>query len=532
MEYSSSAGSAQPTSRYFPETGCRVEGAFLEFFDRYGVGFCGLPISNRVWEAGVPTQYFQRLALEEPTPGQVRLKALGDELLRLRQAQPTPARPAPPPSASRLLDPAPFSLVNQIDQLPQHPTARYPSRPLETIRHLIIHHTGVPASVGPDVIAGYHVTDLNWPGIGYHFVVDAVGQVYQTNALTTAAYHARQFNGSGVGIALLGNFTHAVPPPAQLDGAAELCAWLVRGLDLPLDAVRGHRELIAVTCPGEYWLQGPCWKESLLARVAGLLRGEPMAEPAPAATVSGGTTTPWQATTGVKATSDTALPLPPLAPNLEPAAVMWSESAAASTPAPTETEAPPAPAPAQAPPWPATTGGSATSDTALPLPPLAPNLEPAAVMWSEAAASTSAPAETQAAPPAEAPAETAPVASVAPLPPTSWAESAEQSVAMAAMVAALNPPAPGPTDVTTSEATTTTTSPDAETAGPTPAPTRPWWMPVSEPFPAPEAAASTEPAASVRDTAPLDVTPPDAPQTDAEDIPFFPRPHPDKGESR
>ena len=486
MAYSSSAGETQPTSRYFPETGCLVEGAFLHFFDRYGVDLCGLPISNRVLDAGIPTQYFQRLALEEPTPGQVRLKALGDEVLRLRQGQPTPAGPTPALPSNRLLGPVPFALVNQTDRLPQHPTARYPSRPLEYIRHLIIHHTGVPASVGPEVIAGYHVTDLNWPGIGYHFVVDATGQVYQTNALTTAAYHARQFNASGVGIALLGNFSQAVPPAAQLDGVAELCAWLLRGLDLPLDAVKGHRELIAVTCPGDYWLQGPAWKESLMARVAGLLAGEPLAEPAPAATVSGGTTTLWAAQAE---------------PTARKVVTPEPEPVIASTPVIAEME-PPAP--------------EAT------------------------------------------PAESATVAPAAPLAPTTWAESAEQSVATAAMDVALNPPPPvAPAEATEAEPAAPTAT---EAATPAPA-TRPWWMPVNDPFPAPEASAA-ELTSSVTDTVPLDVPPanetptasgnglelaastapgsppataqaqeggdpPDAPPTDDENVPFFPRPRPD-----
>ncbi|MCW5853788.1 MAG: N-acetylmuramoyl-L-alanine amidase [Anaerolineae bacterium] len=492
MEYSSPVGD-QPTSRYFPETGCLVEGAFLNFFDHYGVDLCGLPLSNRVVEAGIPTQYFQRLALEEPAPGQVRLKAIGDEVLRLRQDQLAPPGPTSPLASNRLLGPVPFGLINQTDRLPRHPTARYPTRPLEYIRHLIIHHTGVPASVGPEVIAGYHVTDLNWPGIGYHFVVDAAGQVYQTNALTTAAYHARQFNGSGVGIALLGNFTQAVPPAAQLDAVAELCAWLLRGLDLPPDAIKGHREMIAVTCPGEYWLQGPHWKASLVGRVARLLRGEPMAEPAPITAVPRVAATPWAAPV------ETATPpmLPPLA------AAMASAPSIAAT---TEMEQAPAATPVIAKTEPPAQEG--TTDQGAPLAPLAP---------------------------------------------TTWAESAEQSVATAAMASSLTPlPAP---DASHAEATTDTTPTSEATSTPA---TRPWWMPIDEPFPTPEPPAAGS-AAAVTDTVPLDValpnetvttsdngvdagppttdeappgTPaqaqmsrvqPEAAQTDDEDVPFFPR---------
>lgn len=279
MEYSSAA--RRESSRYFPETGCLVEGAFLTFFESHGVEMCGLPLTNRLWEGGIPTQYFQRLALEEAVPGQVRLKAVGSELLRLRQEQPDSVQALPSPGASRLLDAPPFEIINQLGRLPQHATQRYPNRSLDQIRHLIIHHSGVPATVGPEVIAGYHVTDLNWPGIGYHFIIDDAGHIHQTNPITVAAYHARQFNSSGIGIALLGNFSHATPQAAQLDATAYLCAWLITGLGLTPEAIKGHRELIAVNCPGEHWLQGPAWKYSLLGRVERLMRGEPVQEPVP-----------------------------------------------------------------------------------------------------------------------------------------------------------------------------------------------------------------------------------------------------------
>ncbi len=270
------------TGRFFPETGCTVDGAFLAFLDHYGLVMCGLPLTDRLNENGVSTQYFERLALTEPTPGQVQLKALGSELLALREASGGAARVASPPApADHAVAPPSFPLLNQVWRLPRHASARYSRRSLADIRHLIIHHTGVPASVGAEIIAGYHVTDLNWPGIGYHFVIDPEGRIAQTNALTTVANHARQYNLSGVGIALQGNFEQATPTAAQLDATALVCAWLERELGLSPDCIKGHRELVAVTCPGDLWLQGPRWRDDLVTRVAHVLNGGtlPMPEP-------------------------------------------------------------------------------------------------------------------------------------------------------------------------------------------------------------------------------------------------------------
>lgn len=262
--------------RYFPETGCTVEGAFLDFLQKYGIDFCGLPLTDSFLDGGAPTQYFQRLALEEASPGQLRLKAIGAEVIHLReQLRQEKLAPLAQPSGIVLAVP-PFELVNRVGSLPRHATLRYASRPLDYIRQLVIHHTGAPTSVGAEQIAGYHVTTLGWPAIGYHFIIDQDGRVCQTNALATISHHARQYNGSGVGIALTGNLDHVAPPSAQLDGAAVLCAWLLRELNLPIESIKGHQELVSVTCPGDQWLEGARWKFALMDRVERLLAGAPL----------------------------------------------------------------------------------------------------------------------------------------------------------------------------------------------------------------------------------------------------------------
>jgi len=272
-------------SRYFPETGCTVAGVFLAFFTHYGVELCGYPLTDRVVENGVPTQYFQRLALEEAPLGQIRVKALGSEVLSLRDGRGAASTSTAAPT-SRLLTLPPFEMAHDTAQLPHHASLHYATRALHDIRHLIVHHSGVPVTVSPEVIAGYHVTDLNWPGIGYHFVIDGEGQIHQTNALTTVSYHARQYNASSVGIVLLGDFSVGVPSTAQLEATATLCAWLSQELGLSREAIKGHRELVAVTCPGDQWLQGAAWKGDLVRRVDRLINGEPAGVEEPVAVMA------------------------------------------------------------------------------------------------------------------------------------------------------------------------------------------------------------------------------------------------------
>ena len=154
-----------------------------------------------------------------------------------------------------------------IDKLPTHETEEYEARPLEDIRYLVIHHSAVPASVGPTQIAVYHIRKHDWPGIGYHYVVAADGTLYQTNALETKSYHAAKANPYSVGICFLGDFTKAVPPAAQMQAGAHLVAWLLGELDLPVDSIKGHKDLMGTACPGLQWLAGQKWKATLYSQV-------------------------------------------------------------------------------------------------------------------------------------------------------------------------------------------------------------------------------------------------------------------------
>lgn len=242
--------------RYFEETGHTVHGDLLEFWERFGEELFGLPITEMFEEDGVAVQYFERVALESPAPGEVRLKPLGKEVLRLRHAarEPRPMVVRPP-------------IIDVVYDLPRHPDRRYETRALARIRQLVIHHTAADPEVSVETVAQKHVNELGWPGIGYHFVIDADGRIYQTNDLTTVSFHARQANPTTVGIAFCGNFDEAVPKDAQVGSGGWLCAYLLRELSLPQDNVRGHQDLVSTECPGRNWAEGAVWRDVLMTQI-------------------------------------------------------------------------------------------------------------------------------------------------------------------------------------------------------------------------------------------------------------------------
>jgi hypothetical protein len=258
-EWSVAAASPQlaADARFFPETGHAVAGPFRGFLEAYGVTVCGYPISDARVEDGVRTQYFEHLALEEDEPGHVRLKRLGEAWLARSAASAAEAvesQSAPMADVER-------PILDLTAELPRHPTRSYPMRSLGDIRYLVLHHTGAPADVTPEMIAREHVQANGWPGIGYHYVVSAAGDIFRTQDITVVTHHARQFNPVSVGLALSGDFTSSVPTPDQLDATAEVLARLRLDLGLPPTSLRGHREMVPTPCPGDTFMS--LWKPRL-----------------------------------------------------------------------------------------------------------------------------------------------------------------------------------------------------------------------------------------------------------------------------
>lgn len=153
-------------------------------------------------------------------------------------------------------------LSDLVPELPVHEKEQYSTRPLAAISRIVIHHSAAPSYVGAVAIARYHIQRHGWPGIGYHYVVGATGDIARVNALETASYHCAGSNRRSVGICLLGAFMKGMEPTGpQIVAARSLVAALLARLGLPYRAVVGHKELCSTACPGDTW---DTWKAALL----------------------------------------------------------------------------------------------------------------------------------------------------------------------------------------------------------------------------------------------------------------------------
>ncbi len=88
--------------------------------------------------------------------------------------------------------------------------------------------------------------------IGYHFVIDPYGRLFEGRDLRYQGAHANGDNNVGnIGICLIGNFEKEKPTQAALDALEREIGALRQKYDIPRSRVYGHRELRATECPGD-----------------------------------------------------------------------------------------------------------------------------------------------------------------------------------------------------------------------------------------------------------------------------------------
>jgi uncharacterized protein YgiM (DUF1202 family) len=157
----------------------------------------------------------------------------------------------------------------------------------ETVSHLIVHHTATanrPVDV-PGAIRSiyyYHAVERGWGDIGYNYLVDHNGRIYQGRygGQNVIGGHSFQFAFGSSGISVIGNFTATAVPEAAKAALVSICAWVGRDLD-PLGAsdfhevpnlpvITSHRDVNSTTCPGDLlWNQLPTIRQLVAQTLAG-----------------------------------------------------------------------------------------------------------------------------------------------------------------------------------------------------------------------------------------------------------------------
>lgn len=130
-----------------------------------------------------------------------------------------------------------------------------------TFDRLTIHHWGVSIrGIDPGVnsvmhrldgILGGHIA-RNYGDIGYHFVIDHAGRVWEGRSLRFEGAHVARHNQRNLGVMLLGNFEQERPSASQLGSLKKLTALLLGHFDIDGGRVYGHCDLASSVCPGRF----------------------------------------------------------------------------------------------------------------------------------------------------------------------------------------------------------------------------------------------------------------------------------------
>ncbi len=147
----------------------------------------------------------------------------------------------------------------------------------------IVHHTagsnsyskGQSASIVRSIEL-YHVQGNGWNDIGYNFLVDKYGQVFEGRyggiTRPVIGAHAQGFNSGSVGVAVIGDYGSTSISPAARAALVSLIAWRLdlahvdplsrvgrvsagnprypAGTAVTLSAISGHRDVYPTSCPG------------------------------------------------------------------------------------------------------------------------------------------------------------------------------------------------------------------------------------------------------------------------------------------
>jgi uncharacterized protein with LGFP repeats len=178
-------------------------------------------------------------------------------------------------------------------------------------KKLVVHHTDTSDSytdtAGAEAqirsIYYYHSVTQGWGDIGYNFLIDKFGTIYEgrysrdyaganptgddASGLGVTGAHTSGWNSGTVGVALLGTLTTHDATPAARDALERLLAWEasrngidpqatqtfvnpVSGASITTPNIAGHRDYLATACPGDaFYPTLPAIRRDVAALVAG-----------------------------------------------------------------------------------------------------------------------------------------------------------------------------------------------------------------------------------------------------------------------
>jgi len=173
--------------------------------------------------------------------------------------RPTPTGAAPVASAPAAPPAAGLHVVDRA-QWTRSGAIRSKVNPMRGIDRITVHHEGWKPVYFSDrqstaerieLIRTVHTRDRGWGDIGYHYVIDRSGAVWEGRPLAYQGAHVRNNNEHNLGILVLGNFDKQRPSEAQLEGLIKTLRACQSEHRVGTSRVFTHQEIVSTACPGQ-----------------------------------------------------------------------------------------------------------------------------------------------------------------------------------------------------------------------------------------------------------------------------------------
>lgn len=119
-------------------------------------------------------------------------------------------------------------------------------------------------------IQDFHQNGRGWQDIGYHFLIDDAGRIYDGVPPDYRGTHVGNNNTGNVGISYMGNLElpGEYPTPAALDSVTTMWSWLAWHYTMTPDLLFGHRDYNSTDCPGSnLYVRLPDLRTGVRARI-------------------------------------------------------------------------------------------------------------------------------------------------------------------------------------------------------------------------------------------------------------------------
>lgn len=132
--------------------------------------------------------------------------------------------------------------------------------PMGTVSDITVHHEGwTPVYFSDsrttaerlDQIRKSHLERLNAGDIGYHYIIDRAGRIWQGREVKYQGAHVKAHNEHNIGVMVLGNFDVQAPSDAQVTALRDTLVKLRKRYNVPVARIYTHQELGKTDCPGK-----------------------------------------------------------------------------------------------------------------------------------------------------------------------------------------------------------------------------------------------------------------------------------------